>query len=78
MSFRTKVMIFVVGVVLAGLGAWIGIGALHRRWAAEGVAAAVHQEAKEEKADAKQAEERGDGGYLFRDVLERVRKPLPR
>jgi hypothetical protein len=35
-------------------------------------------QAKEDKADVKEAEERGDGGWLYRDLRERVRKPLPR
>lgn len=78
LSFRTKLLICAGGVLLVAILVAIGLGVLHRRWYAEGVASAVTDQAKEDKADAKKAEERGDGGYLYRDLLQRSRKPLPR
>ena len=77
-SFRTKLLIYAGGVLLIVALVAIGLGVLHRRWRAEGVAAAVTSQAKEDKDHAKEAAERGDGGYLYRDILERVRRPLPR
>lgn len=77
-SLKMKLWISVGVAILVTALVAVGLSALHRRWYAEGVAAAVMDHAQEDKDHAKEAAERGDGDYLYRDLMSRVRKPLPR
>jgi len=78
LSLRAK-LIIIAAAILALLVA--GAALYHRAYQAGVADRAVTEAAtriEEAKKDAKQAEERGDGAWLYRDILDRARKPLPR
>lgn len=64
-------------VVVAG---WLAVGltCAYRRGRIAGEMKQVLEQAKEAKGEVKKAVERGDGEFLYRDILKRARKSPPR
>lgn len=78
MSIRMRLWIYAgiaVLAILAGIAIWTSA---YRRGVAEQAVKAATAQAEEAKDAAKEALERGDGGFLYRDILRRARAPLPR
>lgn len=78
LNYRTKLALAAAAILVLLVG---GLVIYHRAYQAGRAAQAVtnsKQRIKEAKQDAKDAEKRGDGGWLYRDIIARSRRNLPR